>query len=84
MRCINAITIIYTGVIINLNNVIVFIRPSKLYMADSVSSPPLSPLGSSGAQSNVPSTRAPLERSPHSIDLDITLEDKDKVIYLLC
>ena len=48
-------------------------------MADSVITPPLSPVGSSGAQSNVPSTRAPLERSPHSVDLEITLEDKNKV-----
>ena len=61
------------------NFMIYFLRPSKLYMSDSVNNPPLSPLGSSATQSNVPATRAPLERSPHSVDLDITLEDKDKV-----
>ena len=61
------------------NFMIYFLRPSKLYMSDSVNTPPLSPLGSSATQSNVPATRAPLERSPHSVDLDITLEDKDKV-----
>lgn len=48
-------------------------------MTDSVASLPLSPSGSLGTQSNVPSTRAPFERAPHSVDLDITLEDKDKV-----
>lgn len=52
-------------------------------MADSVISPPLSPTGASGADSNVPPTRAPLERAPHSVDLDITLEDKDKVLSLM-
>lgn len=48
-------------------------RPTKLYMADSAITSPQSPVESSGA------ARAPLERAPHSIDLDITLEDKDKV-----
>lgn len=50
-------------------------RPTKLYMADSAITSPQSPLEPSGA------TRAPLERAPHSIDLDITLEDKDKVCF---
>jgi len=49
-------------------------------MTDSVVSPPLSPAGPSGAQSDEPSIRAPLERAPHSVDLDITLQDKDKVL----
>ena len=48
-------------------------RPTKLYMADTAVSSPQSPVETSGA------TRVPLERAPHSIDLDITLEDKDKV-----
>lgn len=48
-------------------------RPTKLYMADSAITSPQSPAEPSGA------TRGPLERAPHSIDLDITLEDKDKV-----
>ena len=47
-------------------------RPTKLYMADTAVTSPQSPV-ESGA------TRVPLERAPHSIDLDITLEDKDKV-----
>ena len=52
-----------------------FIRPSKLYnMTDTVMSPPLSPPGSSA-----PSTRNTPERGPPLLDLDITLEDKDKV-----
>ncbi|XP_078359591.1 tyrosine-protein phosphatase non-receptor type 13-like [Oculina patagonica] len=49
-------------------------RPTKLYMADSAITSPQSPVESSGA------ARAPLERAPHSIDLDITLEDKDKTL----
>ncbi|KAJ7310195.1 hypothetical protein OS493_040155 [Desmophyllum pertusum] len=49
-------------------------RPTKLYMADSAIASPKSSVGSSGA------TRAPLERAPHSVDLDITLEDKDKTL----
>jgi len=49
-------------------------------MADSVGRPPLSPVGPSVAQSNEPSIRTPLEQAPHSVDLDITLEDKDKVL----
>lgn len=48
-------------------------RPTKLYMADTAVTSPQSPVETSGA------TRVPLEREPHSIDLDITLEDKDKV-----
>ena len=48
-------------------------RPSKLYGADASVSSPKGSLGSSEA------TRAPFERAPHSVDLDITLEDKDKV-----
>ncbi|XP_074610552.1 tyrosine-protein phosphatase non-receptor type 13-like [Acropora palmata] len=51
-------------------------RPSKLYnMADTVTSPPLSPPGSSA-----PSTRTTPERTPPLLDLDITLEDKDKTL----
>ncbi|XP_020604777.1 tyrosine-protein phosphatase non-receptor type 13-like [Orbicella faveolata] len=49
-------------------------RPTKLYMADSAITSPQSPAEPSGA------TRGPLERAPHSIDLDITLEDKDKTL----
>ena len=48
-------------------------RPTKLYMAESAVTSPQSPVEQSGA------TRGPLERAPHSIDLEITLEDKDKV-----
>jgi len=48
-------------------------RPAKLYMADTAITSPQSPAEPSGA------TRGTLERAPHSIDLDITLEDKDKV-----
>lgn len=71
----------YLFYVLKLFNFMIYflLRPSKLYMSDSVNTPPLSPLGSSATQSNVPATRAPLERSPHSVDLDITLEDKDKV-----
>lgn len=71
----------YLFYVLKLFNFMIYflLRPSKLYMSDSVNTPPLSPLGSSVTQSNVPATRAPLERSPHSVDLDITLEDKDKV-----
>lgn len=71
----------YLFYVLKLFNFMIYLllRPSKLYMSDSVNTPPLSPLGSSATQSNVPTTRAPLERSPHSVDLDITLEDKDKV-----
>ena len=43
-------------------------------MTDTVMSPPLSPPGSSA-----PSTRNTPERGPPLLDLDITLEDKDKV-----
>lgn len=48
-------------------------RPTKLYMADTAVTSPQSSVETSGA------SRVPLERAPHSIDLDITLEDKDKV-----
>ncbi|XP_022779941.1 tyrosine-protein phosphatase non-receptor type 13-like isoform X3 [Stylophora pistillata] len=49
-------------------------RPSKLYGADaSVSS-------RKGSLVSPETTRAPLERAPHSVDLDITLEDKDKTL----
>ena len=57
----------------NIITLLMITRPTKLYMADSAITSPKSPVEPSGA------TRAPLERAPHSIDLDITLEDKDKV-----
>ena len=55
------------------NVVTLLIRPTKLYMAKSAITSPQSPVEPSGVK------KVPLERAPHSIDLDITLEDKDKV-----
>lgn len=57
----------------NVVTLLMIIRPTKLYMAKSAITSPQSPVEPSGVK------KVPLERAPHSIDLDITLEDKDKV-----
>jgi len=57
----------------NVITLLIITRPTKLYMANSAITSPQSPVEPSGVE------KVPLERAPHSIDLDITLEDKDKV-----
>ncbi|XP_068744131.1 tyrosine-protein phosphatase non-receptor type 13-like isoform X2 [Montipora capricornis] len=55
-------------------------RPSKLYLADSEISAPLTYTAPSEKHLVAPSSRGSLERANHSVDLDITLEDKDKTL----
>lgn len=57
----------------NVITLLMITRPTKLYMANSATTSPQSPVEPSAVK------KVPLERAPHSIDLDITLEDKDKV-----